>query len=102
MFILFLFVSFVSFRQCKVTVIFSRFQENVLILFKLVWTNEQSLDKSQKQTQKLSKGIRKTREGRLFLSQGGLSPCGPCEKNPPVSARGFFVSEICTILGSGP
>ena len=23
-------------------------------------------------------------------------------KNPPTNARGFFVSEICTILGSGP
>ena len=56
MFILFLSVSFVSFRQCKVTAIFFRFQEISQILLQLVWTNAPSLDKSWKQAQKLSKG----------------------------------------------
>ena len=68
MLILFLFVSFVSFRQCKVMTILGRFQEKSQILLKLVWTNEQSLDKSKKRAQKLSKGIRKTciTRGRTF------------------------------------
>ena len=57
MLILFLFVSFVSFRQCKVMTILGRFQEKSQILLKLVWTNEQSLDKSQKWAKKLSKGV---------------------------------------------
>ena len=68
MFILFLFVSFVSFRQCKVTVIFSRFQEKFQILFQLVWTNAPSLDKSRKQAKKLSKGYDKG----LFLRQSRM------------------------------
>ena len=47
-------MSFVSFRRCKVTAIFSRFQEISQILLQLVWTNAQSLDKSRKLTKKLS------------------------------------------------
>ena len=39
----------------KVKAIFSRFQEKHSILLKLVWTNTWSLDKSRKQTKKLSK-----------------------------------------------
>ena len=59
MFILFLFVSFVSFRQCKVTVILGCFQEKSRILLQLVWTNERSLDILQKWAKKLSKGVLK-------------------------------------------
>ena len=59
MFILFLFVSFVSFRQCKVTAISDCFQEILQILLKLVWTNERSLDILQKWAKKLSKGALK-------------------------------------------
>ena len=39
MFILFLSVSFVSFRRCKVTAISGSFQEISSILLKVVWTN---------------------------------------------------------------
>ena len=55
MFILFLSVSSDSFRQCKVTAIFFRFQEKTQILLILVWTNTPSLDKSRKLAKKLSK-----------------------------------------------
>jgi len=55
MFILFLFVSFVSFRQCKVTAISDCFQGISPNLCQLVWTNERSLDISQKWAKKLSK-----------------------------------------------
>ena len=57
MFILFLFVSFVSFRQCKVTVISDCFQGISPNLCQLVWTNERSLDISGIIEKKLSKDL---------------------------------------------
>ena len=48
-------VSFVSFRQCKDTAIFFRFQEKSPILLKLVWTIAWPLDKSAKPLEKVSK-----------------------------------------------
>ena len=53
---LFLTVSSVSFRRCKVTTISGRFQEISSILLQLVWTNAWPLDKSAKSLQKVSKG----------------------------------------------
>ena len=52
---LFLIVSSVSFRRCKVTTISGRFQEISSILLQLVWTNAWPLDKSAKSLQKVSK-----------------------------------------------
>ena len=64
---LFLTVSSVSFRRCKVTTISGRFQEISSILLQLVWTNAFVLDKPRKSVQNLSRRADKWRNKMVFL-----------------------------------
>ena len=102
MFILFLSVSFVSFRRCKVTAISGSFQEISSILLKVVWTIAWSLDKSRKSIQNLSKtsaGTSSSGTARVPVSMTtskGLMKKWVRER--PLTPLRLFSDDICYLL----